>query len=33
MAFMIDEGSEFNAPISKIWALAQSEAVQKHELQ
>ena len=33
MVFILDEGSEFDAPISKVWALAQTEGVHKHPSQ
>jgi len=33
MVFILDEGSEFNAPLSKVWALAQSETAHKHSSQ
>jgi len=33
MVFILDEGSEFDAPISKVWALAQSEGVHNHPSQ
>jgi hypothetical protein len=33
MVFILDEGSEFDAPISKVWALAQTEGAHKHSSQ
>jgi len=33
MVFIIDEGSEFDAPIARIWALTEDEGVHKHASQ
>jgi len=33
MVYILDEGSEFDAPIDKVWKLAQSEAFHKHSFQ
>ncbi|TLX97912.1 MAG: hypothetical protein E6K90_10000 [Thaumarchaeota archaeon] len=33
MVYIVDEGSEFDAPIDKVWKLAQSEAYHKHSFQ
>ncbi len=33
MVFIWDEGSTFKAPLSKVWALAQTEGVHKHPSQ
>ncbi len=33
MVFILDEGSKFNAPLSKVWVLAQSETAHKHSSQ
>ncbi len=33
MVFIKDDGSEFKAPLQKVWALAQSEGVHKHSSQ
>lgn len=33
MVFILDEGSEFKAPLNKVWALAQTEGVHKHASQ
>ncbi len=33
MVFVIDDGSEFNAPLDKVWALAKSEAYHQHSFQ
>jgi hypothetical protein len=33
MVFIIDEGSEFNAPITRIWELTQDDAAHKHASQ
>jgi len=33
MVFILDYGSEFDAPISKVWALAQSEGKHNHPSQ
>ena len=33
MVYIQDEGSEFDAPIDKVWKLAQSEAYHKHSFQ
>jgi len=33
MVFILDEGSEFKAPLSKVWELAQSEGKHNHPSQ
>ena len=33
MVFILDEGSTFNAPLSKVWELAQSEGTHSHPSQ
>jgi hypothetical protein len=33
MVFILDEGSEFDAPLSKVWALANTEGAHNHPSQ